>query len=76
MKTLSTPLFLFLLFVSSIGAAVLDRRRDGKESKAANEIQTKRNKRRTSNVDALKVDMQKHTVEQDRNHKEDLPDTV
>ena len=35
-----------VLFVSSIGAAVLDRR-DGKESKAANEIQTKRDKRRT-----------------------------
>ena len=35
-----------VLFVSSIGAAVLDRR-DGKESKAANEIQTKRDKRKT-----------------------------
>ena len=36
-----------VLFVSSIGAAVLDRRDGKKESKAANEIQTKRDKRRT-----------------------------
>ena len=35
-----------VLFVSSIGAAVLDRRDGRKESKAANEIQTKRDKRR------------------------------
>ena len=36
-----------VLFVSSIGAAVLDRRDGKKESKAANEIQTKQDKRRT-----------------------------